>query len=429
MSTFWKEDWDRARENLIKWWNLDGCAISIMSPADRPRAEVPPPEREIPFCQPNAPRISTLPQGNVAPIPVPENPREMWLDPELRFRSAEYLIANTFYGGEAFPYFDTHLGPGNLSAFLGSKPDFSETDAWFRPGMDDIDAAPPLVFDERNEWFQKQMDIIRYGVEHADGRFLTCFPLLTENGDTLASLRGTTEILTDMALDPEAVKRRVAEINVAFAEASRRIFDLIRDQHGGNSYSTFDIWAPGRTAVIECDLSSMFSADMYEEMILPGLVEQCEDIDYVMYHLDGSQCLQHLDHILSIEKVRIVQWTPDPGKPGGGDPAWYDLYNKIKKAGKGVQAIWIKPEEIDPLLEAIGRKASSCRYASRPKTRRSGFLTDAPSGTGEPYSFISRTLDRYLPRAIRAENNRFITPLHIMPSKDCCERPVCFLRW
>jgi len=351
VSKFWKEDWGTAKQHFIKWWNLEGPAISVMSPKDKPWGDFPPPERELPFCQPNAPKAPKPTKGQKT-IPVPKDPEKMWLDPELRFRAAEYQIANTFYGGEAFPCYDPHLGPGNLAAFIGAKPFFSETDAWFTASMDDIHI--PISFDENNEWFKKQMELIEYGARHAQGRFLVAFPLLSENLDILAHLRSATNILTDMALEPDAVKLRVAEINVAFRKSAEKIFSAIKDENGGNCYSTFDIWAPGRTAVIECDLSSMHSAEMYADIALPALIEQCEHLDYIMYHLDGSQCLQHLDHILSIEKMRIVQWTPDSGQPGGGDPKWYLLYKKIKDAGKGVQAIWIKPEEIDPLFNAIG---------------------------------------------------------------------------
>ncbi len=353
MSDFWKEDWDRAKENLIRWWNLKGPAISVMAPKDTPREELPPPERELPFCQPNGPKAPPLTERHKQAIPVPDDSQRMWLDPELRLRAAEYQMANTFYGGEAFPYFDPHLGPGNLAAFIGAKPVFSETDAWLTPGMADINEAPPLKFDEDNVWFRRQMEIIEYGVKNSRGRFLVALPDLFENLDVLASLRGTSEILTDMALYPDAVRQRVTEIDIVFSEVYDRIYNLIRDKDGGNSVSTFDIWAPGRTTKTQIDLGAMFSADMFEEMALPGLAEQCGKIDYVLYHLDGSQCLQHLDHILSIEKLNAIEWTPNPGEPGGGDPKWYDLYKRIKDAGKAVQAIWIKPEEIDPLLEAV----------------------------------------------------------------------------
>ena len=123
MGKYWKEDWDKAKSNFIKWWNLEGPAISVMSPKDKPWAELPPPERELPFCQPNAPKAQKAPKGQKT-IHVPKDPKKMWLEAELRFRAAEYQIANTFYGGEAFPCYDPHLGPGNLAAFLGAKPFF-----------------------------------------------------------------------------------------------------------------------------------------------------------------------------------------------------------------------------------------------------------------------------------------------------------------
>ncbi len=354
MSAFWKEDWDRARENLLRWWNLEGPAISVMAPKGEPRAALPPPERELPFCQPNGPKAPPAPEGNSNAFPVPDDPAVLWTDPEIRFRAAEYQMAHTFYGGEAFPYFDTHLGPGNLAAFLGAKPSFSVTDVWYTPTMPDLDGAPPFRLDENNPWFRKQMAIIEHGVTHADGRFLVCLPDLFENVDVLAALRGTSEILVDMALCPDAVKRRIIEINAVFFDVFDRIHDLIRDEHDGNSVSVFDVWAPGRTTKIQVDLGAMFSAEMFGNLVLPGLVEQCRRLDYVMFHLDGSQCLQHLDHVLSIENLKALEWTPDPGEPGGGDPKWYDLYRRIKKAGIAVQAIWITPDEVDPLLEAVG---------------------------------------------------------------------------
>jgi len=33
---------------------------------------------------------------------------------------------------------------------------------------------------------------------------------------------------------------------------------------------------------------------------------------------------------------------------------WYDLYRRILRAGKSVQAISVQPHEVIPLLEAVG---------------------------------------------------------------------------
>jgi hypothetical protein len=64
--------------------------------------------------------------------------------------------------------------------------------------------------------------------------------------------------------------------------------------------------------------------------------------------------MQHLDALLALEPIRAIQWTPQAGQPGGGDPRWYDLYRRIKAAGKAVQATGVKPAQVVPLVEAVG---------------------------------------------------------------------------
>ena len=87
---------------------------------------------------------------------------------------------------------------------------------------------------------------------------------------------------------------------------------------------------------------------------MPGLTEQCEWLDYSMYHLDGTQAIPHLDALLSIDALDAIEWTPQVSAPQGGDPMWFDLYRRILAAGKSVQAIGVRPDEVIPLLDAVG---------------------------------------------------------------------------
>jgi len=41
---------------------------------------------------------------------------------------------------------------------------------------------------------------------------------------------------------------------------------------------------------------------------------------------------------------------------GGGNPRWYDLYRKILDNGKSIQTVEVKPDQIIPLLDAVGGK-------------------------------------------------------------------------
>ena len=73
-----------------------------------------------------------------------------------------------------------------------------------------------------------------------------------------------------------------------------------------------------------------------------------------MFHLDGTQAIPHLDNLLAIEPLDAIEWTPQAGQPGGGSPIWYDLYRRIKAGGKSVQAIGVKYDEVEPLIDAVG---------------------------------------------------------------------------
>lgn len=82
--------------------------------------------------------------------------------------------------------------------------------------------------------------------------------------------------------------------------------------------------------------------------------KQCEYLDYSLYHVDGPNAVASIDPLLEIELLTALEFTPGPQVPGGGDPYWYDMYKKIKAAGKSVQAVDIKPEDVEPLLDNVG---------------------------------------------------------------------------
>jgi hypothetical protein len=327
----WKPQWARTRERLEAWWRREGLALSLTSPLEKPLMDLPQP---------------------VAPADV----RTKWLDPEYRFRSAEYYMAHRYYAAESFPYFDTQLGPGNLAAFLGSVPDYRQGTVWFNPCIAEPGPRPSLRFDQSNPGFRAQMAIVERGVAGAEGRFLVGMPDLIENVDTLVSLRGMEILLADMMDRPEWIEEGVWQVNDAYYDAFDRIRTRIRDPWNGNAFSSFQIWGQGRTAKLQCDSSAAFSPAMFRRFVVPALTAQCRWLDRTLYHLDGTQCFCHLDPILEIEELDAVEWTPQAGRPNGGSPEWFDLYRRILKAGKGVQAVGVKAEEVIPLLDAVGGK-------------------------------------------------------------------------
>lgn len=325
---FWKEDWPEARAALTRWWAGDGLAIHVTAPLDEPRGDFPPP----------------LPPPSLA---------TRWLDPNWRIAASLRRLARTFYGGVAFPHFDTNIGPGSLGLFLGCDGRLAPDTVWYEPVMAEPETRC-LTPDLEGEWWRRHMALIEAGLAVAEGRFLVSVPDLIENLDTLIQLRGTEKTLLDCVERPGWVEDRIREINAAFFECFDRIADRVRDPWGGNSWCAFEIWGTGRTAKVQCDFACAISPSMFRRFVTPCLTEQCAWLDNSLFHLDGTQALPHLDNLLAIDELDAIEWTPQAGLPGGGSPNWYALYRRIRAGGKGVQAVGVAYDEVEPLLDAVG---------------------------------------------------------------------------
>ncbi len=73
-------------------------------------------------------------------------------------------------------------------------------------------------------------------------------------------------------------------------------------------------------------------------------------IERTVYHLDGPGQIPHLDAILSLSKLRAIQWIPTPDRPAMLD--WIPLLQRIQTAGKGV-VVSCTPDEVLPLFDAL----------------------------------------------------------------------------
>jgi hypothetical protein len=326
----YKPDWPQARRAFQKWWNHDGLALFITAPADKPHEKL---DRPLP----------------------PVDLQQQWLDGEYWCRNAQYGLANTYWGGVAAPIFNTMVGgPGSLGLFLGCEGRPGPDTMWYDPVITDPENHPPLKFDTDNWWWKYHLCIVQKALARNDGRYIVGYPDLIENIDTLAQLRDPQTLLMDLIERPEWVLEKVDEINQAFFECFDAVGEYLRDPWDGNSWAAFGVWAPGKMAKVQCDFSCMISPQMFREFVVPSLTQQCDWLDYSMYHLDGTQAIQHLPALLEIESLDANEWTGQAGIPQGGSPEWYGMYREIKAAGKSVQAICVRPEEVEPLIEAVG---------------------------------------------------------------------------
>ena len=196
--------------------------------------------------------------------------------------------------------------------------------------------------------------MISHAVEHGKDKFFICMPDNCGSIDALAHLRGSDNLLLDMLEEPAAVKSSIHKLVDVLKSTGNEFFSLIKENNdNGSTHGWMHLWSKGRMAQLQCDLSVMVSPQMYEEFVLPELEETVEWLDYSVYHLDGKEQIRHLEMILSIKKLNMIQWTPVAGQPPTSD--FIPVLKKIQKAGKGLvllPQLW----EVEKLLSELSPK-------------------------------------------------------------------------
>ncbi len=330
----WKPTWNETKQHFIDWWKHDGFVLTVGTHRRETARE------------------------QLGEQPVPDL-IAAYEDGPARARRSHAWLAGQHFPGDSLPISSTDIGPGSLALALGSEPGFSPETVWFEPCLHEVEnpeCLPPLTFDPNSHWWQVTEATCRAAAELAAGKYLVGCPDLVENVDIVSALRDPQTLMMDMILRPAWVEQKVREVNQAFFEAYQRIYDIIKLPDGSSCFGAFGLWGPGRTAKVQCDACAMFSPAMFRQFVVPALTEQCHWLDHSMFHLDGTQCLDKLDALLEIEALDAVEWTPQAGIEGGGDPRWFDIYRRILAAGKSVQAIGVTLDQLKPLLDAVGPK-------------------------------------------------------------------------
>ena len=326
-----KPDWEMSQERYKAWWQREIVDRPLLLAWSR-RPE---------------------PAYAVEPLPPARTPQEKWMHADLRAGAFESSAVWSYYGGDAFPYFDTNVGPGSYALFLGARPGFDWETVWFHSCIADMTKAPLPEYDRANPWWQQSLDIVKAGAR-LRGKALTSFPDLVEGLDILASLAGATETLLALVDTPERVHAFLGRITDLYFAYYDRLADIVRDDDGGTCFSAFHIWGPGRTAKLQCDFSAMIGPKMFDEFVAPYLSAQADRLDNVIYHLDGPDAICHLDSLLGIPGINAIQWTPGTGQESLGDARWTPLYRRVRASGKGLVLLGVSPAEAERLTRELG---------------------------------------------------------------------------
>ena len=324
----WKSNLEETKQRYINWWNHKGIILNMwehFQEGVQPHAEIMPP----------------------APA---KDLSQKWFDPQWRAEYLDWYVAHSSLKADILPVANTQLGPGSLAAILGGVFEGGEDTIWIHPNPDFTDE---IVFNPEHQNWILHKELLKACKAKANGHYFVGMPDLMEGLDVLAALKGTDRVLLDTVMQPEILEQQMQQINDIYFKVFDELYDIIREGDE-MAFCYFSSWAPGKMSKLQSDISTMISQDDYRRFVQPFIREQCQKIDYTLYHLDGVGAMHHLPALLEIEELNAIQWTPGVGEPQGGSPKWYDLYKKILAGGKSVMACWVTLDELKPLLDHIG---------------------------------------------------------------------------
>lgn len=292
----------------------------------------------------------TIPKKDSAyPFPKKKNwpsLRDRWFDAEYVADSSLAWVMHSEYLGDAIPSVFPNLGPEVFSAFFGAELEFGEMTSWSVPMLDDWSRAEELALSRDNLYWRKLEEITDALLHRGRNRFFVGLTDIHPGGDAIAAFRDPLQLNMDLLLHRDQVKRLLRKVTNAYFE----VFDYYCDklQGAGQAIANWaGIVSDCRWYVPSNDFSCMISKDLFDEIFLPGIAEECRHHEASLYHLDGPDALRHLDSLLGVLEINAIQWVFGAGHGTVRDWLW--VYQKCQEAGKGLM-LNLASDDLDWLL-------------------------------------------------------------------------------
>ena len=377
----WKKNLEETKQHYINWWNHKGIVLNMwehFQEGVKPHADIPMP-------------------------PAPESLRQKWFDVQWRAEYLDWYVAHSSLMADMLPVANTQLGPGSLAAILGGVLEGGEDTIWIHPNPDYSD---DIVFSPDNPNYLLHKQLLQACKQKAKGHYYVGMPDLMEGMDVLAAMKGTDKVLLDTVMQPDVLEHQMQQINDIYFKVFDELYDIIREGDE-MAFCYFSSWAPGKMTKLQSDISTMISVEDYRRFVQPFIRQQCQKIDYTLYHLDGVGALHHLPALLEIEELNAVQWTPGVGEPQGGSPKWYDLYRRILDAGKSIMACWVTLDELRPLLDNIGGDGVHLEMDFHNEEEVEQAMRIVEEFQRSPYTATDREVDREVQRIINNVERKY----------------------
>ena len=273
-----------------------------------------------------------------------------WKDIEFRAEVECEKVKNTQYFADALPVVIPNMGPEIFSAWCGCGYEFGESTTWSIPIIDDwekdldkaaLDMSHPLL--KITEEYTKAL------LETGKDIFITGMTDYHAGGDHLAALRDPANLALDMIENVNFVKHELEKAEKDFFKVYDYFYEILKSYNQPIT-GWLPLFAEGKYHIPSNDFSCMISNQMFEDVFLEGIINECRYMDKTIYHLDGPGALKHLDCLLDIKELDAVQWVCGAGNEGYH--RWVETYKKIQNKKKAI-ALYIDISELQSVFETL----------------------------------------------------------------------------
>ena len=253
--------------------------------------------------------------------------------------------AGVWWGGEAMPAYTPSFGPDMFAAWLGANLEFDARKfgtSWVVACVDDWERWLPLRLDPNNRWWRRMLDFCAALAKGLEGKMLISHLDLHSNMDALSALRTPAQLCMDLLDIPATIDRAMRDARALYQPVYEGLYNAAQMQRYGTC-GWVPAYHPVRTNTIQCDFAALIGPEHFRRFVRPALEEEAAYLRHCVYHLDGPECLVHLDDLCSIKHLDCIQWTT--GARNKEFINWMDLLKSIQAKGK---SLWV-PCNVDSI--------------------------------------------------------------------------------
>lgn len=298
--------------------------------------------------------LITLPPDRGVGLPDTDDLNRWWMDTDFILHHQMKLIEGQQYFGQAIPFHYIDCSSSAMSGVLGARMQLVNKDTmWAYPCYERVEQVVDMALRRDTFWYRQARSLTEKSVAKAKDHHYVSLFAMEGITDILAGLYGTENFLADLVEKPNEVSQAAEKIKRIWIDLFQEFQGLLSHTGNRGGIGWAGIWAPGTHFPMQEDFSYMISNRMFKRFVFPHLMDMVDAIEYPLYHLDGVGALSHLETLLSITKLKAIQWVPGAGKES--IVQWYPLIQRILSMRKSVQ-VFAEVAEVDDLVKNVGSR-------------------------------------------------------------------------